>query len=90
MRGPRRLLLGAAAAAALASCSAPEPGHDVAYYRAQLDERQTKMAACRSERGKLGGTPNCINALQAASEATSKKFWTVPATPSRVRGAGKL
>lgn len=74
----------------VAACSPAEPDHDIAYYRAHPDERATKMAACQNDRGKLAATANCINALAADSEATSKKFWTVPKPASRVQDAGKL
>ncbi len=83
------LVLGAAAAA-LAACSRPEPAHDVAYYRDHPDERATKMAACQNDRGRIAATPNCINALAADSEATSKTFWTTPKPAPRVQDPGKL
>jgi hypothetical protein len=88
------ILLAATALAALAGCSPPSPAdgpaHDVAYYTAHPDERAKAMAACRNDRGKVKASSNCINALAADSAATSKTFWTVPATPSRVRDPGKL
>jgi hypothetical protein len=87
----RRLaLLALGALAALAACSPPEPAHDVAYYQGHPDERAAEMAACQNDRGKVKATSNCINALAADAKATSKKFWTVPATPSRVQDPGKL
>ena len=76
--------------AALAACSPPEPAHDVAYYRDHPDARAKEMAACQNDRGKVKASNNCINALAADSAAASKKFWTVPAAPSRVQDPGKL
>ena len=90
MRGLRPLPAALALGGALAACSPPEPSHDIAYYRDHPDVRATKMAACRSDRGKLAATPNCINALAADSEAVSKKSWTIPNTPPRVANPGKL
>ncbi len=87
----RRLaLLALGALAALAACSPPEAAHDVAYYQGHPDARATEMAACQNDRGKAKATSNCINALAADAQATSKTFWTVPATPSRVQDPGKL
>jgi len=90
MRGLHPFLAALALGAALAACSPPEPSHDIAYYRTHPDVRSSKMAACQTDRGKLAATPNCINALAADSEATSRKFWTVPNTAPRVADPGKL
>jgi hypothetical protein len=76
--------------AALAACSRPEPPHDVAYYTAHPDERAREMAACQNGRGKVKASSNCINALAADGAAASKKFWTIPAAPSRVQDPAKL
>jgi len=83
-------LLALGALAALAACAPPQPAHDVAYYRDHPDERAHEMAACQTDRGKVKASSNCINALAADAAATSKTFWTVPATPSRVQNPGKL
>jgi hypothetical protein len=90
MQGLRPLLAASALGGALAACSPSEPSHDIAYYRGHPDVRATKLAACRSDRGKRAATSNCINALAADSEAVSERFWTVPPTPSRVANPGKL
>jgi hypothetical protein len=84
------LLILAAAIASLAACSPAAPAHDVAYYRTHADARASMMAACRNDRGKVKADSNCVNALAADSEAVSKKFWTAPAPPSRVRSPGQL
>jgi hypothetical protein len=89
MRLKTLLILGAPFAA-LAACSPAEPKHDVAYYRAHPDTRAATMAACQNDRGKAKADSNCLTALAADSEAVSKKFWTVPATPSRVHNSGQL
>jgi hypothetical protein len=86
----KKLLIIGAMLAGLAACSPAEPKHDVAYYRDHADARATMMAACRNDRGKAKADSNCLNALAADSEAVSKKFWTVPATSSRVRNPGQL
>ena len=87
----RVLLLSAAAAlAALAACSPPEPAHDVAYYRDHPDARTAKMAACRADPGKLAATANCVNAVAADGAAASQKFWQVQKPAARVQDPGKL
>lgn len=89
MRLKTLLILGAPLVA-LAACSPAEPKHDVAFYRAHPDARAATMAACQNDRGKAKADSNCLNALAAHSEAASKRFWTVPATPSRVHNGGQL
>jgi hypothetical protein len=90
MRALRPLLVLGAAGAALAACSPSESAHDVAFYRDHPDVRATKMAACQNDRGRIAATANCINALAADSEATSKRFWTTPKPAPRVQDPGKL
>lgn len=74
----------------LASCSAPEPSRDVAFYRDHATERAAEMAKCRNNPGQLEKTPNCLNALRADADAVSEKAWKIPKTPSRVRNPGQL
>ncbi|MBV9509531.1 MAG: EexN family lipoprotein [Caulobacteraceae bacterium] len=77
-------------AASLAACSAPAPTHDKAYYLANPGDRAKTLAACRGDPGKLGNTPNCVNAVAAAGEAESQRFWTVKKPPSRVANPNSL
>ncbi|MBV9511498.1 MAG: EexN family lipoprotein [Caulobacteraceae bacterium] len=86
----RTLALGAALAALLAACSAPAPTHDKAYYLANSDDRAKTLAACRGDPGRLGNTPNCVNAAAAAGEVESQRFWTVKKPPSRVANPNSL
>ena len=75
----RVLLLGAAAAlAALAACSPPEPAHDVAYYRDHPDDRAAKLKTCQNDQGRLAATSNCINALAGDSAAHAAHFYDAP------------
>ena len=80
---PAWLILGLALAAA--ACSRPVD-HEVAFYRAHPADRATQLATCRNDQGRVAATPNCINALAADSEATSRRFWTVPKPAARVSG----
>ena len=88
---PGRLVLSAAGlAAALAACTPAEPAHDVAYYLGHADERTAKLAACQADPGRLAHTPNCVNAVAADGEATSKRFWATPKPAARVQAPSKL
>jgi hypothetical protein len=75
---------------ALAACSPPEPGHDVAFYKDHARERATQLATCGNDPGRLEKSPNCINALRADADAASEKAWSTPKTPSRVRNPDQL
>ena len=91
----RVLLLGAAAAlAALTACSPPNPAsgpaHDVAYYRAQPDERAATLKACQNDQGRLAATSNCINALAADSASHAAHFYDAPKPATGVADPGKL
>ena len=58
------------AALTVAACSSPPepPTHQtVAFYRANKEARQAKVAECANDPGALGKTPDCINAKQAAA-----------------------
>lgn len=56
-----------AAALALGGCApAPEVArHTVAEYRTDAEVRRTVVAQCAQDPGTYGGTPDCINALEA-------------------------
>lgn len=60
-------LLGVAALS-LAGCGAPEATHDRAYFAGHPDARTEALEQCRNDPGRLGGTPNCLNALAAESD----------------------
>jgi hypothetical protein len=86
----RRVVPPLGLATALATCSAPEPAHDVAYYRDHASERAAKLAACRAVPGRLQRTANCVNASAADGQVTSQRFWSVSKPAPRVAGAGDL
>jgi len=86
----RTFAFGAALAALLAACSAPAPTHDKAYYLSNADDRAKTLAACRNDPGKLGNTPNCVNAAAAAGDVESQRFWTVKKPSSRVANPNSL
>ena len=88
--GPGRIVPPLGLAAALAACSAPEPAHDVAFYRDHASDRMAKMSACRADPGRLQGTANCVNAVAADSQVESARFWSVPKPSPRVSGLGAL
>lgn len=89
MRAVRDLTILAAAGTALAACSPPR-AQDIAFYRSHAAERTARLAACRSDRGRLAATADCINALAADSEDSSRRFWSAPAPAPRVRDGAKL
>ncbi|HXQ45134.1 MAG TPA: EexN family lipoprotein [Caulobacteraceae bacterium] len=86
----RRAISPLGLAAALAGCSAPEPDHDVAFYRDHASQRAVKLAACRADPGRLQRTANCVNALAADGQVTSQRFWNVSKLGTRVAGAAGL
>ena len=87
----RRLLaLLAGAAAVLAACSQPAPTHDKAYYAANAAERATQLTACQNDPGRLGTTPNCVNAQAADADAHAQHFYDVAKPASRVAKPGSL
>jgi hypothetical protein len=90
MRALRLLATLGLAAAALAACSPAEPSHDKAYYAANAAERATKLAACQNDPGKLGATPDCVNAQAADADAHTKNFYDVQKPAARVQQPGKL
>jgi len=87
---PARIVPPLGLAAALAACSAPEPGRDVAYYRDHASDRAAKLAACRADPGRLRESANCVNAVAADGQVASQDFWSVPKPAPRVAGPGGL
>lgn len=61
--------LGVAVTIGAAACTpSPEPTHQtVEYYRANREAREARVAECANDPGRLGKTPDCINAKQAAA-----------------------
>lgn len=87
--GTRALVLGGLALA-LAGCSPGEPARDKAWYSGHDKARASKLAACRADPGRLAATGNCINAVAADGEITSKRFWTVKPPAAGATAPGKL
>ena len=87
---PARLVPPLGLAAALAACSAPEPGRDAAYDRDHANDRAAKLAACRADPGRLQRTANCVNAVAADRQVESQRFWSVPKLAPRITGLGAL
>jgi hypothetical protein len=85
----RLILVLGSAAGLLAGCGQPQPGHDVAYYRAHADARQAEVADCSSNPG-AASAPECLAAVKAAGEAESQR--ALPYTPpaSRLKNTGSL
>ena len=77
------------AAAMLAACAQPAPGHDKAYYGGHEAERTTQLAACQNRPGQLAATPNCVNAQAADADAHAAKFYNAPTPAPRVADPGK-
>jgi len=87
----RILILVGLATLGLSACSRPVPAHDKAYFAAHPQERGQALAACRNDPGRLGETPNCVNALQADADAEHERvFHGAPPTAPGVRNPGHL
>jgi len=87
---PTRIVPPLGLAAALAACSAPEPGRDVAYYRDHANDRAAKLAACRADPGRSQRSANCLNAVAADGQVESQRFWSVSKPAPRVAAPGGL
>lgn len=74
----------------LAGCSPAGPAHDKAYYLAHADDRAAMLERCRNDPGGLGKSANCVNALAAAGDVESNRFWDVKKPRSRVENPSGL
>lgn len=74
----------------LAGCNPAEPTHDKAYYLAHADVRAALLERCRDDPGGRGKSANCVNALAAAGETESNRFWDVKKPRSRVENPSGL
>jgi hypothetical protein len=74
----------------LAGCSPAEPVRDKAYYLAHADDREVMLQRCLNDPGGGGKSANCVNALAAAGEAESNRFWDVKKPRSRVENPSGL
>ncbi len=86
----RRLGFLGLVALTLAGCNPAGPAHDKAYYLAHADERGAILERCHNDPGGLGKSANCVNALAAASEVESNRFWDLKKPRSRVENPGHL
>ena len=86
----RRLGFLSLVALMLAGCNPTGPAHDKAYYLAHADDRVTMLERCRNDPGGLGKSANCVNALAAAGEVESNRFWDVKKPRSRVENPSGL
>lgn len=57
----------------IAGCDSPAATHDRTYYATHSDARAEVLAECRNDPGRLGGTPNCRNALAAQSDVEHER-----------------
>ena len=90
MRIGRLLAVLALAGAGLAAC-APKPAiHDKAWYAANANERQVELIACEQDPGRLGASPDCVNARSADADAHAAHFYDVPKPAPRVQTPGQL
>jgi hypothetical protein len=67
----KKYLLVLPLAAMLAACGGK---HDVAYYKAHTDERDTKVAECRNQAGAFDNDKECINAA-LADDVRPVSYW---------------
>jgi hypothetical protein len=77
------IILSLAAGLALAACQPAAIVHDKTYFAGHAAERAQTLAACRNDPGQLGGTPNCVNAIQADADAEHERVFhsARPAAP---------
>ena len=61
----RIFLLTVTVAMTVTGCWDKEEQHDVLYYCTNDAARAAKIKECNNDPGKLGMTPNCVNAKQA-------------------------
>jgi len=91
MRGTLRFAAALSlAGAALAACSPAAPNHDKAWFAANAADRASTVAACQKDPGRLGATPNCVNAQAADADAHAQHFYDTPTPAARVDQPGKL
>jgi len=87
----RILILVGLATLGLSACGRAVPSHDKAYFAAHAQERGQVLVACRNDPGRLGETPNCVNALQADADAEHERvFHGAPPPAPGVRNPGRL
>jgi hypothetical protein len=75
---PFLVILTLGAGFALAACQPAAPVHDKAYFAGHPTERAQALAACRNDPGQLGGSPNCVNAIQADGDAEHERVFHGP------------
>ena len=85
------IVLSLAAGLALAACQPAAIVHDKTYFAGHPAERSQILAACRNDPGQLGGTPNCVNAIQADADAEHQRvFHSTPSPAPGVNNASHL
>jgi hypothetical protein len=85
------IILSLTAGLALAACQPAAIVHDKAYFASHPAERAQTLAACRNDAGQLGGTPNCVNAIQADADAEHQRvFHSTPSPAPGVNNANHL
>lgn len=80
----RRLAFLGLVALTLAGCTPAGPARDKAYYLAHADERGEMLERCRNDPGGLGKSANCVNAMAAAGDVETNRFWDLKKPRSRV------
>ena len=86
-----RCLMLLAAALGLASCGQAAAVHDKPYFTAHPQERARMLEMCRADPGRLGGQPNCVNAVQSDADAEHDRvFHGAPPRATGVNNASHL
>ena len=87
---PARAYIGIIGLFLVTACSHPAPIKEKAYYAAHADDRASEIAECRNGPGAAAETPNCVNALAAAADVESSRFWAIKKPKSRLTNPGSL
>ncbi|MFC3279290.1 EexN family lipoprotein [Xanthomonas fragariae] len=65
----------------LAGCNNNEPTRTVADFKADKEQRNAVLAACKNNPGEKSLTPNCVNADQAETEIMNARRGFTPLKP---------
>ena len=62
----------------ISGCSPEEPARTVSWYREHPEDRKAMLGRCTDDPGRLGQTPNCVNASQAEGQESIGHWKDLP------------